>query len=103
MVLQEESKHKEEFSQLLDNRWEQLMEFLIVLRDIQNTNQQVKNSIISRVRELLQFLGGSLELQNLSSKEITRIIKIVEENQLQENWSQVEFLMGEIYTKLQEL
>lgn len=79
------------------------MEFLIVLGDTQNTNLQEKNPIVTRIRELLQFLGGTLELQNIYSKEITRIIKIVEENKVQESWTQVEFLMGEIFIKLQEL
>ena len=94
---------KKNLAKILLTRWEQLMEFLILLGDVQETNLQEKKPIVSRIREILQFLIGALELQNVSSKESKRIIKIVEENKVQEDWTQVEFLMGEIFTKLQEI
>ncbi|MBA7541359.1 hypothetical protein ES705_33671 [subsurface metagenome] len=103
IVVTQQSLCKKELSNILQLRWEELSERLLLISEVQQSDKIKISSITIRIREILHFFNGILELNNKNLNEIKEILVIIDQRDVRNQWIVVEKMMGRIYTKIMEL
>ncbi len=102
-IITQQSLCKKELSNILQLRWEELFERLFLLSEVQQSDRIKISSITTRIREILHFFNGILELNNKNLNEIKKILVIIDQKDVRNQWTIVEKMMSRIYTKIMEL
>ncbi len=102
-MVTQQAQCKKELSNILQLRWEELFERLFLMSEVQQSDRIKISSITTRIREILHFFNGILELNSKNLNEIKKILVIMEQKDVRKQWIVVEKMMGRIYTKIMEL
>ncbi len=98
--LQGEELTEKGLSEYLTCRWEELNEHLILLNEVQK--EVVKKRLLSRIKQLLQIIGGVLELQGKEIKDIKELSKLLNQGNIKDN-SRIEGILEIIYNQIRRL
>lgn len=98
--IQGEELTEKGLSEYLTCRWEELKEHLILLSEIQK--EEVKKRVLSRIKQLLQIIGGILELQGKEIIEIKELSILLNQGNLKDN-SLIERILEIIFNQILRL
>ncbi len=102
-MVTQQAQCKKELSNILQLRWEELFERLFLMSEVQQSDRIKISSITTRIREILHFFNGILELNSKNLNEIKKILVIIDQKDVRNQWTIVEKMMSTIYTKIMEL
>ncbi|MBA7517850.1 hypothetical protein ES705_09904 [subsurface metagenome] len=102
-MVTQQSLCKKELSNILQLRWEELFERLFLISEVQQSDKIKIRAVTTRIREILHFFKVLVELNSKNLNEIKKILVIMDQKDVRNQWKVVEKMMVRIYTKIMEL